>query len=432
MLETLKNAWKMADLKKKLIYTFFMLLLFRIGSAIPVPFLETGVLKNFIEQSSNNWLGYIDLLSGGSFSQSTLFALGISPYITASIVIQLLAVAIPALENLAKEGEEGRKLLNKYTRYTTVALAALNATAYYFMMRNMDALSYTEGWQAIFAAVVIIVSFMAGAMLVMWMGEQIDNKGIGNGISMILFAGIVSRAGSVIVKFYTYLQLAIGGLYRYYFFLAITIVLFLAAVVFIIVMTNAERRIPVQYAQRVVGRKMYGGQSSHIPIKVNMSGVLPVIFASSILGIPGMIAGFMTIDPDGIAGKILGQLNYNSWIYAILYFFLIMAFNYFYIAIQYNPMEIANNLRKNNGTIPGIRPGKPTADFISRVVSKVTVVGGIFLAIIAIGPILLSRLLQMDISLGGTSIIIVVGVALDTVRQLESQMMMRHYKGFLE
>lgn len=422
----------MADLKKKLIYTFFMLLLFRIGSAIPVPFLETGVLKNFIEQSSNNWLGYIDLLSGGSFSQSTLFALGISPYITASIVIQLLAVAIPALENLAKEGEEGRKLLNKYTRYTTVALAALNATAYYFMMRNMDALSYTEGWQAIFAAVVIIVSFMAGAMLVMWMGEQIDNKGIGNGISMILFAGIVSRAGSVIVKFYTYLQLAIGGLYRYYFFLAITIVLFLAAVVFIIVMTNAERRIPVQYAQRVVGRKMYGGQSSHIPIKVNMSGVLPVIFASSILGIPGMIAGFMTIDPDGIAGKILGQLNYNSWIYAILYFFLIMAFNYFYIAIQYNPMEIANNLRKNNGTIPGIRPGKPTADFISRVVSKVTVVGGIFLAIIAIGPILLSRLLQMDISLGGTSIIIVVGVALDTVRQLESQMMMRHYKGFLE
>ena len=431
MLETLKNAWKMADLRAKLLYTGMILLLFRIGAAIPVPFLKPDILKTYIS-GDNNWLGYIDLLSGGAFSNSTLFALGISPYITASIVIQLLAVAIPALEQLAKEGEEGRKILNKYTRYCTVALGLLQSVAYYFLMRNYGALTYTEGPAMYFSAVVIITSFLAGSMLVMWMGEQIDNKGIGNGISMILFAGIVSRASSMVNTVITELYLAINGIMKYCFIVPFTLVLFLAAIVFIVIMTNAERRIPVQYAQRVVGRKMYGGQSTHIPIKVNMSGVLPVIFASSILSIPSTIAGFMNVDPDGIMGKILSVIRYDHWVYAVLYFFLIMAFNYFYISIHYNPMEIANNLRKNNGTIPGIRPGKPTAEFIARVVSKVTVVGGIFLAIIAIGPILLSQLMGINISLGGTSIIIVVGVALDTVRQLESQMMMRHYKGFLE
>ena len=431
MLETLKNAWKMADLRAKLLYTGMILLLFRIGAAIPVPFLKPDILKTYIS-GDNNWLGYIDLLSGGAFSNSTLFALGISPYITASIVIQLLAVAIPALEQLAKEGEEGRKILNKYTRYCTVALGLLQSVAYYFLMRNYGALTYTEGPAMYFSAVVIITSFLAGSMLVMWMGEQIDNKGIGNGISMILFAGIVSRASSMVNTVITELYLAINGIMKYWFIVPFTLVLFLAAIVFIVIMTNAERRIPVQYAQRVVGSKMYGGQSTHIPIKVNMSGVLPVIFASSILSIPSTIAGFMNVDPDGIMGKILSVIRYDHWVYAVLYFFLIMAFNYFYISIQYNPMEIANNLRKNNGTIPGIRPGKPTAEFIARVVSKVTVVGGIFLAIIAIGPILLSQLMGINISLGGTSIIIVVGVALDTVRQLESQMMMRHYKGFLE
>ena len=431
MLETLKNAWKMADLRAKLLYTGMILLLFRIGAAIPVPFLKPDILKTYIS-GDNNWLGYIDLLSGGAFSNSTLFALGISPYITASIVIQLLAVAIPALEQLAKEGGEGRKILNKYTRYCTVALGLLQSVAYYFLMRNYGALTYTEGPAMYFSAVVIITSFLAGSMLVMWMGEQIDNKGIGNGISMILFAGIVSRASSMVNTVITELYLAINGIMKYWFIVPFTLVLFLAAIVLIVIMTNAERRIPVQYAQRVVGRKMYGGQSTHIPIKVNMSGVLPVIFASSILSIPSTIAGFMNVDPDGIMGKILSVIRYDHWVYAVLYFFLIMAFNYFYISIQYNPMEIANNLRKNNGTIPGIRPGKPTAEFIARVVSKVTVVGGIFLAIIAIGPILLSQLMGINISLGGTSIIIVVGVALDTVRQLESQMMMRHYKGFLE
>ena len=421
----------MADLRAKLLYTGMILLLFRIGAAIPVPFLKPDILKTYIS-GDNNWLGYIDLLSGGAFSNSTLFALGISPYITASIVIQLLAVAIPALEQLAKEGEEGRKILNKYTRYCTVVLGLLQSVAYYFLMRNYGALTYTEGPAMYFSAVVIITSFLAGSMLVMWMGEQIDNKGIGNGISMILFAGIVSRASSMVNTVITELYLAINGIMKYWFIVPFTLVLFLAAIVFIVIMTNAERRVPVQYAQRVVGRKMYGGQSTHIPIKVNMSGVLPVIFASSILSIPSTIAGFMNVDPDGIMGKILSVIRYDHWVYAVLYFFLIMAFNYFYISIQYNPMEIANNLRKNNGTIPGIRPGKPTAEFIARVVSKVTVVGGIFLAIIAIGPILLSQLMGINISLGGTSIIIVVGVALDTVRQLESQMMMRHYKGFLE
>ena len=313
-----------------------------------------------------------------------------------------------------------------------MALGLLQSVAYYFLMRNYGALTYTEGPAMYFSAVVIITSFLAGSMLVMWMGEQIDNKGIGNGISMILFAGIVSRASSMVNTVITELYLAINGIMKYWFIVPFTLVLFLAAIVFIVIMTNAERRIPVQYAQRVVGRKMYGGQSTHIPIKVNMSGVLPVIFASSILSIPSTIAGFMNVDPYGIMGKILSVIRYDHWVYAVLYFFLIMAFNYFYISIQYNPMEIANNLRKNNGTIPGIRPGKPTAEFIARVVSKVTVVGGIFLAIIAIGPILLSQLMGINISLGGTSIIIVVGVALDTVRQLESQMMMRHYKGFLE
>ena len=431
MLETLKNAWQTADLRKKLLYTGMILLLFRIGAAIPVPFLEPETLKTYITEGGN-WLGYIDLLSGGAFGNSTLFALGISPYITASIVIQLLAVAIPSLEQLAKEGEEGRKVLNRYTRYATVILGGVQSVAYYFLLRNSNALLYTEGASGIFSAVVIVISFLAGAMLVMWMGEQIDNKGIGNGISMILFAGIVSRATSLVSTMVTEIYLAINGIMKYWFIVPFTIVLFLAAVVFIVIMTNAVRGSPVQYAQRVVGRKMYGGQSTHIPIKVNMSGVMPVIFASSILSIPTTIAGFVDVDPDGIMGSILSVLRYDGIVYAVLYFFLIMAFNYFYISIQYNPMEIANNLRKNNGTIPGIRPGKPTADFIAKVVSKVTVVGGVFLAVIAIGPILLSRLMGVNISLGGTSIIIVVGVALDTVRQLESQMMMRHYKGFLE
>ncbi len=431
MLETLRSAWKIEDLRKKMIFTLTILVIFRIGSVIPVPFLDPTALKAMIS-SSGNLLGYIDILSGGAFAQSTIFALSISPYITASIVIQLLTIAIPYLENLAKEGEEGKKKLNKITRYTVVALALLQAVAYTTLVHRMGAISISEGWQGVFVRLVIVMTFTAGAMLIVFLGEQIDQRGIGNGISLILFTGIVSRGPATLLKLWSYIQLALEGAYGYFFAVPVVIALFLCVIAFIIVMTNAERRIPVQYAKKVVGRKMYGGQSTFIPIKVNMSGVLPVIFASTLLAVPGTIKGF--VDPEGATfwGKMLGAFNYDKIWYGILYFALIMAFNYFYVAIQYNPIEISNNLRKNSGAVPGIRPGKPTSDHIARIVSKTTFMGGIFLGIIATLPILVGAVTKMNISLGGTSVIILVGVALDTVKQLESQMMMRHYKGFLE
>lgn len=433
MLETLKNAWKMADLRAKLLYTGMILLLFRIGAAIPVPFLKPDILKTYIS-GDNNWLGYIDLLSGGAFSNSTLFALGISPYITASIVIQLLAVAIPALEQLAKEGEEGRKILNKYTRYCTVALGLLQSVAYYFLMRNYGALTYTEGPAMYFSAVVIITSFLAGSMLVMWMGEQIDNKGIGNGISMILFAGIVSRASSMVNTVITELYLAINGIMKYWFIVPFTLVLFLAAIVFIVIMTNAERRIPVQYAQRVVGRKMYGGQSTHIPIKVNMSGVLPVIFAQSIASLPITIWTFIGMPKEGtVSYSIYNAIDTKSVIYMVVYFIMIIGFSYFYSSIQFNPVEIANNLKKQGGFIPGFRPGQPTVQFIQKVLNRITMFGAIYLGIVAICPLIVGKIIDnSSLAIGGTSVIIVVGVALETVKALENQMLMRQYKGFLE
>ena len=431
MFQTLKNAWSMPELRKKMLYTLFIILIFRFGSCIPVPFIDTTLLSQYFEQASVNgsMLGYLDMFTGGGLSRATIFAMSITPYINASIILQLLTVAIPALERMVKDGgEEGREKIASWTRYLGVLLGLLQGLSYYALLRNGFGGKTMLSNTGALAAVTIIVTFTAGTALIMWMGEHITQKGIGNGISIILFAGIVSRGPSLMRTLANLFQTGTSGIVSG----IVMIIVGLAIVVFIVYMSNAERRIPVQYAKRVVGRKMYGGQSTHIPIKVNMSGVLPVIFASSILSIPSTIAGFMNVDPDGIMGKILSVIRYDHWVYAVLYFFLIMAFNYFYISIQYNPMEIANNLRKNNGTIPGIRPGKPTAEFIARVVSKVTVVGGIFLAIIAIGPILLSQLMGINISLGGTSIIIVVGVALDTVRQLESQMMMRHYKGFLE
>ena len=431
MIETLKNAWKIADLRKKLLYTLLIIFIFRIGSAIPLPYLNPAALQNMIN-ANGSLFGYLNILSGGSFGQATLFALSISPYITSSIVIQLLSVAIPYLERLSKEGEDGRKKLNKITRYTTVGLALFQAIAYYFMFRNMQAVSYRDGFQGVFAALVIILALTAGACIVVWLGECVNEKGIGNGISILLFAGIVSRGPSVVVRMITYLQWGFEGNTQYLFFVPLILVIFLALIAFIIVMTNAERRIPVQYAKRMVGRKMYGGQSTHIPIKVNMSGVMPIIFASSLLAIPGTIKGFVDPDAERWVGKFLGLFDYNQWLYAVLYFLLIIAFNYFYVAIQYNPLEISNNLRKNNGTVPGYRPGKPTTDFISKVISKVTLLGAFFLAIIAILPIAVGGITKMNIALGGTTVIIVVGVAMDTARQLESQMMMRHYKGFLE
>lgn len=428
MFETLKNAWKIQDLRKKMLFTLAIILIFRLGAvAVPVPYLDPTVMQNMLS-GGGNLLGFINILSGGAFERATLFALGISPYITASIVIQLLTVAIPALERMAKEGEDGRKKINKITRYSTLGLGVLQAIAYYVLLRNENAVKYVSGFSGVFAAVVIVASFTLGGLIVMWLGERIDEKGIGNGISMMLFSGIVSRGPHVIAMMYQYLK--IGD--QYYFFVPAIIALFVVVIGFIVLMTQAERRIPVTYAKRVVGRKMYGGQSTHIPIKVNMSGVMPIIFASSLLSIPGIIKGF--VDPQGTSfwGKLLGVFNYDKPVYAILYFLLIIAFNYFYVAIQYNPLEMANNLRRNNGAIPGIRPGKPTSDFIAKVISKVTLVGAIFLGLIAILPIALGAIAKMNIALGGTTIIIVVGVALDFVRQLESQMMMRHYKGFLE
>lgn len=436
MLETIRNAWKIADLRKKILYTLLIVIVFRIGSAIPVPFMNAAVLQEFMNNaSSGSFMGYLNLMTGGSLSRATLFALGISPYITASIVIQLLTFAIPALENLSKEGADGQKKIAKINRYTTLGLSLLQAIAYYILNRNLTsstgayAVTYRDGFSGIFAAIVIVASFTAGSMVVVWLGEQIDKKGVGNGISMILFAGIISRAPVAVEMLWNFF--ASGSVY-YIVMALLIIVIFLLMIWAIVIMTNAERRIPVQYAKKVVGRKMYGGQSSFIPIKVTMSGVLPVIFASALLSLPSMIKDFAVRDTESIAFKILSIFDYNRWTYALFYLVLIIAFNYFYIAIQYNPMEMANNLRKNSGTIPGIRPGQPTADFISKVISKITLVGALFIAAICIFPIIMGMVTGINLALGGTSIIIVVGVALDSVKQLESQMMMRHYKGFLE
>lgn len=429
MLDVIKNAWKIEDLRKKLLYTLMIILVFRIGSVIPAPFIDTAALTAAVSEAGGI-ADYINVITGGAFSQATIFAMSISPYITSSIIVQLLTVAIPALEQMAKEGADGRKKLARITRYVTLGLALLQSIAYYLMNRSarVDAVIYTSGSAGVFAAIVIVATFVGGSMLIVWLGEQIDKKGIGNGISMILFAGIISRGPSTID--YLWKNWNIGGIYHIY--IPAVIVIFLLLIMGIVHMTNAERRIPVQYAKRVVGRKMYGGQSSFIPVKVTMSGVMPVIFASALLSIPGMILNLGGFDPKAGLGRFLNLFNSGSWVYAVLYVLLIIGFNYFYVAIQYNPIEMANNLRKNNGTIPGIRPGKPTSDFIARVISKITLVGALFIAAVAVLPILLGAVSGLQLGLGGTSIIILVGVALDTVRQLESQMMMRHYKGFLE
>lgn len=429
MFDVIRNAFKSPDLKRRLFYTIFILIIFRIGSIIPVPFVNAQSLLARMG-GGNNAFGYLNMMSGGAFDKSTLFAMSITPYINASIIIQLLTVAIPALERLAKDGGDGRKTLNKITRYVTVALGILQATGYYFLLRNYNGFEskYTTGGTQYFVAAIVIITFTAGAALIMWLGEQINDKGIGNGISIILFAAIIARAPDAFGVLYN--NFIKGGLN--YFLVPLTVIIFAAIIVFIIIMTNAERRIPVQYAKRVVGRKMYGGQSSFIPIKVSMSGVMPIIFASSFLSLPSTIRLFYTPAEGSFGEAVLNALSTTGWVYGVLYFVLIIAFNYFYVAIQYNPVEIANNIKSNNGAIPGIRPGKPTVTFISKVISKITLVGAFFLGVIAVFPILFTGLTNVNISLGGTSIIIVVGVALDTMRQMESQMTMRHHRGFLE
>ena len=444
MFKTLKNAWGIPDLRKKILFTLFIIMVFRFGAVIPVPFLNVTALKGLMNtvDKTGSALSYLDMLSGGAFANGTLFAMSVTPYINSSIIMQLLTVAIPALERLAKEGEEGRKRIATYTRYVTVALGLIQGTAYYFYLRNSSyqgtpIAKYTKGWQEVFAAFVIIMVFTAGTALMMWLGEQINQHGIGNGISILLFAGIVARMPHTINLLGQYIQAANqdpSSYGKYYFFVPLFVIVFLIVIWVIVFMNDAERRIPVQYAKRMVGRKMYGGQSSHIPIKVGMSGVMPIIFASSILSIPSTIQLFLGQRVmTGFWKSFFDAFSTTGFLYSLVYFLLIIMFAYFYVTIQYNPIEMANNLRQNNGTIPGIRPGKPTSDFIARILSKITLIGALFLAVIALLPIIFGAFTGMhNMMIGGTSILILVGVALETVKQMESQMMMRHYKGFLD
>lgn len=428
MLETIRNAWRVPDIRKKIFFTIFILFVFRVGAVIPVPFVDFLALAKDASQSSsgNDFFNYLSILTGGGLEYGAIFAMSVTPYINASIIIQLLTVAIPPLERLSKQGEEGRKKLAQITRYATVILGLIQGIAYYIWL-NSNGFVNAEGGVKVFAAFVIIFTLTAGSALVMWLGEQIDVKGIGNGISMLLFAGIISRAPEA----FSMLWKSAFELGQGLSVLAI-IVIFVLIVAFIVWMTNSERRIPIQYAKRVVGRKQYGGQNTHIPIKVNMSGVLPIIFASSILMLPTMLLSFNLFKTGSTAYKFLSLFSVQGVFYAIIYFALIIGFAYFYTTIQYNPIEMANNLRKNSGAIPGIRPGKPTSDFITRILSRITLMGAIFLSVIAILPILVGNIGGISISIGGTSVLIIVGVALDLVQNLESQMMMRHYKGFLD
>ena len=445
MFQVFRNAWMDTQLRKKILYTLFIIILFRLGSNIFVPFLDNNAISTMMGDAS--LLNYLDVMTGGSLSKGTLLAMSITPYINASIIIQLLTVAIPPLEKLQKEGEEGRKKLNTITKITSLAIAVLQAVGFYFMLRNgiNDNTSHTailkygdiydtssDMFSVVLSAIVIVACFVAGASLIIWLGDRINEKGIGNGISMILFAGIISGLPNAVTYFVSICKDDLANIG----FVLLAIVIFIAMVWFVIMMTNAERRIPIQYAKRVVGRKMYGGQSTHIPIKVAMSGVMPIIFAMSILSLPQTILSFCGIDAssEGFWGGFLRVFNQSTPLYAVVYFLLIIAFNYFYVSIQYNPVEIANNLKKNNGAIPGYRPGKPTSDFIYNSLNKITLIGAIFLGIIAIFPIILALCVPSlsGVYIGGTTILIVVGVALETVRTLESQIMMRHHPGFLD
>ena len=441
MFRTFINAWKITDLRKKLLFTALIILIYRIGSAMPVPFVDIASEGIFGEEAAGTFLTYLSMMTGNAFNYGTLFALSITPYINASIIIQLLAVAIPALQKLSKEGEEGRKKMNKITRYFALGLGFAQSIAYYFFIKSQNMLltdangkAFT-GFSAVLQAIVVILCYTAGTALVMWLGEQINEKGIGNGISMILFAGIVARMPTTIANLYQYMDR--GG--AYFVLVPIAAIALIGMIFFIVWMDNGERKIPIQYAKRVVGRKMYGGQNTHMPIKVNMCGVLPVIFASSVLSILPTIAMFAPGEEGGFWNKLttvwLGQTHP---FYGTIYFIFIIFFAYFYAAIQYNPIEMADNLRKNSGSIPGIRPGKPTVSYITNILNRMTLIGALLLSVVAMFPIIYSQIAGlfteygMNLAVGGTSIIIMVGVALETEKQLESQMMMRHYKGFLD
>ena len=419
MLQTLRNAWKIPELRKKLIFTLFILLIYRVGNVIPVPYINVDLLSQvFNNELSNTILGLYNAMSGSAFSQATVFALSIQPYINASIIIQLLTLAIPALERLAKDGgEEGKKKIAMITRYTTVGLGLLMGWAYYMMLGNYNII--TE--RGFLTGMVIVLTFTAGSAFVMWLGEQITEFGIGNGISMILFANIISGIPRMVTALFT----------MAWWQILIVLVGIAALILFIVFINDAERRIPIQYAKRVVGRKVYGGQNTNLPIKVAMAGVMPVIFAQSICSLPATIAAFTGHTSGWWYTHVWSS---TSWFYAFVYFLMIFFFSWFYSTIQYDPLEIANNLKKNGGFIPGFRPGKPTAEFIQKVINKIVVFGAIYLSIVALLPIIAGNLMNgvRNLAIGGTSVIIVVGVALETVKALEAQMLMRHYKGFLD
>ena len=426
MIQTIRKAWGIPELRKKILFTLLILVIYRVGSAIPVPYVNVDALKFYLDNMGTTILGLYNVMSGGAFASATVFAMGIQPYINSSIIIQLLTVAIPALERMQREGgEEGKRKIQSITRYSTVAIAVLQALGYYFIMKSQGILTD----QSIWAALVIMVSFVAGSSFLMWLGEQCNEFGVGNGISMILFAGIISRVPSMISQIYS--QIVAGNLFwPWAIVIAVGILLLVILIVFV---SDAERRIPVQYAKRQVGRRMYGGQTSNLPMKVNMSGVLPVIFAQSIASIPATIGAFLPAPAEGsFWAGLLNAIDTKSVLYLVIYFILIIGFSYFYASIQFNPVEIANNLKRNGGFIPGFRPGKPTSDFIARVLSKITLFGAIYLGVVAILPLLADKFSQMSIGIGGTSVIIVVGVALETVQALENQMLMRQYQGFLE
>ncbi len=428
MIQTIRKAWAIPELRKKIVFTLMILLIFRIGNAIPTPYVNTELLTAYIESTGGSLLSLYNMMSGGAFAAATIFALGVQPYINSSIIIQLLTVAIPALERLAREGgEAGKKKIASITRYATVGIALLQAFGYYMICKNQGILEQSGIWPAL----VIIVTFVAGSSFIMWLGEQVNEFGIGNGISMILFAGILARLPATAES--AYYSIKMGGVTAAVW--TLVFLLFVVGMIVLIVRVNAaERRIPVQYAKRQVGRKMYGGQASTLPMKVNMSGVLPVIFAQSIASLPATIWAFAGTPDEGTIGRaIYDAIDSQSFLYMVVYFLLIIGFSYFYATIQFNPVEISNNLKKNGGFIPGFRPGQPTSQFISKVLNKITLFGAIYLGIVAIAPLVIGKFVgDYGLALGGTSVIIVVGVALETVQALESQMLMRQYKGFLE
>lgn len=440
MFQTLKKAWGVPEIRKKLLYTLLMIIIFRLGSAITVPFLDPDVVGSWVKlntEGTGNFLEYLNTMTGGGLSKATIFSLSITPFINASIIMQLLTYALPPLERMRDEGEEGRKKIEKITSFVSMALAVFMSVAYYITLKRMNvdgayAVKYTSGWQMYFSAAVIIACFVAGALLVVWMGNRVSDKGIGNGISIILFAGIAARfptdAGLLI-------RLTRQNPSKYLFVTIGYLLFMIFEIGFVVFMNEAERRIPIQYAKRVVGRKQYGGQKTHIPIKVCMSGVMPIIFAMSFMSLPSTIQLFKPVTKNsGFYYHFCHFFSTRSWSYAVIYFLLIIAFNYFYVSIQYNPVEMANNLRQSNGGIPGIRSGKPTADYIQRVLSKITLVGAFFLGIIAVIPIFISIADSQlaTLSMGGTTVLIAVSVALETTRTLESHLMMRHHKGFLK